>query len=407
MTRDTQLLQAAVIGLRIGLWSGNSRKMELAESFLQPWTTMIRRAGWFGRKYEIIVPQPEDEGQVLQEKWRKWVEMETHKRLVFFLFRHDAHMSITLSLNPNISYAELSLPLPHSAQLWQAKTAEAWKAAMLKLPHHQLPSVLDLLQNIDRYVESRDLFDVEIATYALLSATWGLVREYRQQMSITAASPNQWCNGTLLLSSRLTELKRLLECLRIGAPDTPSIRVFLETLSMHLHMSLEDVHLFAGVEGHEEAKRVFPSLREWVRTSSARQAVWHAGQITRYAKLIPGLATFNAVAVYHAALGFWSYGVMLAATDTASESKSAEAVVCLNGTDESAAQRFIALNRGRAAITVAKPEGGENIALLGNPGEVMQGLITLMRSSHKVRPPQSRPPLVENLLELMSGLKGV
>lgn len=81
--------------------------MELAESFLQPWATMIRRAGWFGRKYENIVPRPEDEGKELEDKWRRWVELETHKRLVFFLFRHDAHMSITLFLNPNISYAEL------------------------------------------------------------------------------------------------------------------------------------------------------------------------------------------------------------------------------------------------------------------------------------------------------------
>lgn len=44
LVRDLQLIQGAIIGLKIGLWSGNSRKMELAESFMQPWATMVRRA---------------------------------------------------------------------------------------------------------------------------------------------------------------------------------------------------------------------------------------------------------------------------------------------------------------------------------------------------------------------------
>ncbi|KAK4900453.1 hypothetical protein LTR28_001416, partial [Elasticomyces elasticus] len=42
-TRDLQLLQAYGLNLEIGLWSGNSRKIELAESFLQPLVTMLRR----------------------------------------------------------------------------------------------------------------------------------------------------------------------------------------------------------------------------------------------------------------------------------------------------------------------------------------------------------------------------
>jgi hypothetical protein len=44
LIRDVEILQAAYISLRIGFWSGNSRKMELAESFMQPWATMVRRA---------------------------------------------------------------------------------------------------------------------------------------------------------------------------------------------------------------------------------------------------------------------------------------------------------------------------------------------------------------------------
>lgn len=271
-----------------------------------------------------------------------------------------------------------------------------------------MPSVVDLLQNVDLLVQARDLFDSTIATRALLCAVWGLIWEYRQQSAITLSAPNQWHSGTLLLSSRLTELKRLLECLRMGSSDTPPISFMLEHLSMHLHMSLEEVHVFAGVEGHEEAKRVYPNLREWVKTPGARQAVWHAGQMVRNAREMPMLRDFNAVAVYQAALAFWCYGVISNSTVFGPETNreyfdgNADGIVLLNDSGNTAAQRFIALNRGKPAIAFGTGDSNTH-ALLSDPGAVMSALMELLKSTHKTR--ASRPPLVENLLELMRGLK--
>lgn len=198
----------------------------------------------------------------------------------------------------------------------------------------------------------------------------------------------------------------------MGAPDTPATNLYLELLSMHLHMSLEEVHLFAGVEGHEEAKRVYPSLREWVKTPGARQAVWHAGQLIRNAKEIPGLRDFAAVAVYQAGLAFWCYGVISNASASIGQGQSQglnqgmgdmqEPVVLLNEPGSTTAQRFIALNRGRPALASGNGEHRSN-ALLSDPGSVMVALMDLLKASHKSR--SSRPPLVENLLELMRGLK--
>lgn len=276
--------------------------------------------------------------------------------------------------------------------------------------------MIDLLQNFDLFVEHRDLFDSTVATQALLSAVWGLVWEYRQLSSITKVSPNQWNSGTLLLSSRLTELKRLLECIRMGSSDSFINNLFLELLSMHLHMSLEEVHLFAGVEGQEEAKRVYPNLREWVKTPGARQAMWHAGQLVRYAREVPVLRDFAAVAVYQAGLAFWTYGVISNATvgtwDTTpggggggggSDGRGADETVTLNELGTQAAQRFIALNRGKPAIVSGVGESRTQ-ALLSDPAAVMDALMDLLMANHKSR--QARPPLVANLLELMRGLKG-
>lgn len=59
--RDLQLHQAFMLHLEIGLWSGNSRKIEIAESFQQPLLTMIRRGGMLTRaSYPTVTLDPED-----------------------------------------------------------------------------------------------------------------------------------------------------------------------------------------------------------------------------------------------------------------------------------------------------------------------------------------------------------
>lgn len=81
MTRDLSLLQAMVLNLDVGLWSGNKRKMELAESHALMLITMCRRAGRFLRSsYVAIVPSEDDEGEALENKWRSWAHQESFKR---------------------------------------------------------------------------------------------------------------------------------------------------------------------------------------------------------------------------------------------------------------------------------------------------------------------------------------
>lgn len=72
--RDLQPLQTFLLQLKVGMWSGISRKMEIAESFLQPLMTMLRRGGRFRRlTWKDICPSPDDQGMALEEKWQSWV----------------------------------------------------------------------------------------------------------------------------------------------------------------------------------------------------------------------------------------------------------------------------------------------------------------------------------------------
>ena len=287
------------------------------------------------------------------------------------------------------------------------------------------PSVIDLLQDLDRFVPQTMDFDHSIATQVLTCAAWGLVRDYRQQCVVTRQVENQWTNGTLLLSSRVSELKRLLRCIHMGLDEKKQSNfdlLVLEILAMHLEMSLEQVHRFAGVEGPEEAKRVYPDLREWVKTASARQAISHAGAVLMLAERTSYLRDFAAVAVYQSALVLWSYGIVCNAAPSSGPQSvqsdehrqsigSADGLIILNRESTLAAQRFVTLNRGEAAILIphAAPTADGTLVpttdhvLISDPAAVMKVIMDILTRSY--RSPSARPPLVDNLLGLIDSLR--
>ncbi|KAK4565975.1 hypothetical protein LTR86_003824 [Recurvomyces mirabilis] len=408
LMRDLQIMQASLLQLKIGLWSGDSRKMELAEGFQQVLVTMARRGGFFRRgTYERIVPYAEDNGEVLQSKWRQWVRQESRKRFALHLFRHDLEASVSLLSSPLISYAELYLPLPESEMLWHSPSAETWKATYMRSQaprHERQPSLVDCLQDLD-ILAIKDIYvDQRQASMALLGAAWRMIWEYRQLDSSMKDYTSQWCNSNLLMASRHAELTKLLQCFRVSSVEDAKVTLILELLLMHLHMSLDDVHLFAGVEGEEEARRVYPSLVQWTRTNTARQALWHAGQVIRAARnLRQGLiCDFAAIAVYQASLAFWSYGIITRSTEPGAMLNNS-VTAWLDAPDDSGVQRWIINGKGSAAIRtwVGNPPS-EGYALVGGPDEVVSAAVQVMRRNHY----ETRsPPLIDNLINMMEGLR--
>lgn len=424
MISDVQCLQALVICLGIGLWSGNSRKMEIAESFLHPFITMIRRRGRFLRSfYDVVIPNSDDQGEQLEAKWEAWIEQERRKRLVVFYFLHSARQSITLSANPLISYAELALPLPAAAILWQAATAKQWKSAFLAMGNYseRVPSLIDLLRDVSLLGNPHVSFDTGLASQILLCGAWGLIWEYTQLSSINTGHVTQWSSSNLLLDSRLNELTKLLDCIGLSAPRMPMVSMILELLRMHLYVSLEEVHLFTGAQGHEEARRVYPLLQNWAKTGAARKAVAHASQIVAIARQIGQgcLRDFFAIALYQAGLTLWSFGVISNAASMASNhsemsmgnSRSSlgppqhcDVIAVLDGPETAAVQRFVNLNLAQGAISGSlNNQMPGSYVLLSDTGAIMGVLIDIFNMNHKVQ--QAVPPLVSNLTSLMDGLR--
>ncbi|KAF1834511.1 hypothetical protein BDW02DRAFT_579576 [Decorospora gaudefroyi] len=398
--RDLQHVRTFLLSLKVGMWSGISRKMEIAESFLQPLMTMLRRGGRFRwSTWKEIAPYPDELGQSLESKWIEWVHQESFLRLVHRAFELDRQSSMALLKPPLISYSEMQLPLPSPNNLWQAKSSATWKAAYLNTIHKNTkrPSAIEC------FLDLENLAQHEYASTAYLYMIWGPIWEYRQMFALTARSQPK-SNNSLILSSRYQELTKQLDDFRVSSPPmSKSVEITLELMLVHLNAPLDDIQLFAGIEGQEEACSAYPGLREWTKSVTARQALWHAGQILRTAEMLPRalVCNFNAVAVYHAGLILWGYGFIKRSIMTDwNETEPSQTAIILNGDDSLSARRFIAMDRGTPSIRSPRSQGHTE---LSDVCGVMDDLIHLLRTRHDLSEPS--PPLVGNLVQLMEGLR--
>ncbi|KAF2003494.1 hypothetical protein P154DRAFT_486746 [Amniculicola lignicola CBS 123094] len=400
--RDLQSIQTLLMLLEIGMWSGISRKMEISESFMQPLVTMLRRGGRFRRStWKEICPHPDDTGLTLDNKWKEWVAEESYVRLVYRAFEHDRQSSMALLKPPLISYAEMQLPLTQPEPLWEANTADMWKTLCLSDAKEkcQRPSPIDCLSDL----EFLSLHDMASSAYVYMA--WGMVWNFRQMSSLSSQSPLHRAN-TVLVSSRHQELTRSLEDFRVSSPilalgSGSTVEIVLELMLVHLNAPLEEIQLYAGIEGQDEARRVLPVLKRWIDTSSARQALWHSGQVLRAATKLPRglLRNFNAIAVYHAGLILWGYGLL---KSTPSSTNDSGQCVHMDGTDNITVRRFITLDRGFPALSAQDEK--QSPVLLMDTRAVMNSLVHLLRANHDAKDGSSAP-LVENLVHLMEGLR--
>jgi hypothetical protein len=299
---------------------------------------------------------------------------------------------------PLISYAEMRMPLPCTDALWQAPSATAWKVTYLSTTGATVkqPTLFDCMEDLEY------LNDDNGSSAAYLYMLWGMVWEYRQLQTVTC---RKHFADSLLLSSRQQELMKLCEDFKNSRHSSRGHELILvQTLLMHLNAPLDDVQMFAGIAGPEEAKHTYPSIRDWSLTPEARRAIWHASQILSISQgLPPGkLQNFYAMTNYQAALVLWIYGLLKRTSDENIDQDSSidmQAIV-LNDTQEQEMKRFVKLNRGQPAI---RDGSTETVIPLRDAAQVIGSVSRFLRSSHENT--GLCPPLVESLVQLMEVLR--
>jgi hypothetical protein len=328
---------------------------------------------------------------------------------------------MTTLVNPVISYSEITLPLPHPKDLWFAKSAKDWKQFYLsKIATQQEKelSLRDLIRNISTLSTNQTRIDFQFSALIYLHAIWVMIWEYRQLDTIHRSSgPNIPSPDSpyTTLESRNKELCHILRQFQQESSrwnKTSQETLVLNLLLMYLHVSLDDLQLFAGKDGEEQARKIYPRLLDWVDTQDARQAIWYAAQVLGAAKLFPRnhLKDFYAVAVLHASLALWTYGVV---TKAKRRSRSHEITmmdapketVFLDGPESLETQNFINLCKGNPTIRGPEDRSGMISATspVDEPRACMEIASNILRAASKVEADEV-PPIVDNMCNVIKQL---
>ncbi|KAL4976873.1 hypothetical protein BDW66DRAFT_166179 [Aspergillus desertorum] len=332
--RDLQYFQASMMWLDIGIFCGYKRKMQIAESHLQPLCTALRGAGAFDRSFFSHTQSVHmlSAGSV-EDAWLQWIQQESLKRLAYHLFEHDVEAAAAMNKPALTSYAEFTVPFPCARDLWLAPTAAAWKELLETKYSHAIYSDLslrDLLADPSILTDLPANVDTGVVNSALLHGLMSQVWVFRQQASLLDSRTDARAVTRLWLQSRQDELygtllSRKLQanqnnarslCTKTAREDIanapPVATLFSECAMMHLHVNLDSIQRFAGQFGEMEARREYPKLREWALTKEARTSIWHAGQVLRAARLVLPfqLRGFDNLAIYHATLVLWVFGLL-------------------------------------------------------------------------------------------------
>ncbi|KAF7891125.1 uncharacterized protein EAF02_001450 [Botrytis sinoallii] len=439
-TRKLQPLQAWMLSLELGLWSGFQRNMELAESFSQPLITMMRRGGILSAASDSqnLIPNQNDTGKSLEAKWQTWAQRESFKRLSLKLFQHDTRASLALQKPPLINFTELSFSVPASRELFLAESAADWKSVYLKKSHSSVvppPRLIDIMHNFCGLEDLDELWDVDLCYEAALNGFWGQIWAIGESTRFHGIDGNKDSVHRLWISTQQRELYREVENFRdriLGRAKLPSgLNITAELFLLALCVSPDELQRFAGKSGQEAASQSLKSLERWYTTESARRAIWHAGQIFHWASLMAPaqLRDFYTVAVYFASLTMWAYGHLSnsIARESNNETKktrdSPQPEVNLIGPESRETRSFISSGQG-TPILILPPRNStdinaiagmsetddfdlnnENIRL-SNPNEVLKMARDLYRSNFPILE-EPLPPLVENCSNLMRDLSCV
>ncbi|CAK7221478.1 hypothetical protein SBRCBS47491_004539 [Sporothrix bragantina] len=410
---------------------------------------IMRRAGWLRQDHYVsIQPADGDSAAEIQQKWHRWVQQESKKRLVYAVFMQDAQTSMMHLINPLMSFSEMNAILPEALELWMAPTACQWEAAYLRVAMESRTR-RSLADNAYRAFAGQTLHvrvqDSVVSDMALLHGIWAMVCEHRQvadmlQMRLRedAAGSDLGASALQASGTRLPQrdsVLRLLGSVRVhiessagpaaarAAATSSDVLFLLEYLSLALHTPLQFLQTFAGKDGVLEARRVNPVIQEWARTIEARQAVWHAGQVLRMAQQMPpaALGEWRAILIMQAGLSLWVYGIVHVARQRSATTGASAAggtpssslplgpeatlgnIVRIDGAFGPDVRRFISLGDGVPAIALsseAGPSSSSPARSILHVSAVMKIVISLLTSSATAD--WTVPPLVESICGLFS-----
>ncbi|KIW12778.1 hypothetical protein PV08_07965 [Exophiala spinifera] len=313
--QNMELLQAQILWIEAGLWSGVRCNMEVAESAANSIPTMIRRTGVYNLMSleNTWVPLPQDDDNTLKSKWAKWTQLESFRRCVIRAFINDIQASAAYARSPRFYSTEIMFGLPSAHDLWNAPDHLTWTTALLakRTGTEQFKLTLrDIFQDPSTLRSLSREYDRELCAFSALHCLWPQIVALQDSKSLHRGhrSNKRPSQNSLWLEAQRQDLYQRLADIR----DTSSVmgiltceaRVVCEIFMMALYVSFVDIEKLVGRFGLDESRLTTPNLRTWSDSDEPWHAMWHAGQVLKAAQdMKPSqLRGFYAVAVYQACI---------------------------------------------------------------------------------------------------------
>lgn len=222
LAREPMTIYAFLLVCHTGLWCGNNRSFELAETLRASVVNLCRRKG-FGNDFSrtVVLNQDTVAAKGLEARWRGWVSDESQKRLCWAVYMLDCQFPTLLNLPSTISRSELSaLECPCDEEFWQAQSARHWKRLLgpASVPPSislttaaspfMVPHIADVtnpggLQN-DRHDSQSELSPMKLnpwSQFIVLLVILSQLYEYSQEVALAG----KICGGDVSCDNRGTD----------------------------------------------------------------------------------------------------------------------------------------------------------------------------------------------------------
>jgi hypothetical protein len=203
--------------------------------------------------------------------------------------------------------------------------------------------------------------DMTCSALAFFAGFWSLVHDY-QQMNTVQPSIQSWSD--FVFNARYSELSATLEQFRTELADLdgvrPEVLILQEHTALHLNVSFYVLAKYAGIGTEEEARLAVPYAEKWFESPQSRAALWHAGQIFRTCRALrtSSLADIYVIALYHAAITLWVWGMLFRTQGTVVNTDSQRVV--LDADESPAVTRYL---KGLRALPGLTSTSGDFLSL--------------------------------------------
>ncbi|KAH6975708.1 hypothetical protein EDB80DRAFT_740511 [Ilyonectria destructans] len=310
-----QSLQAFLLNILFSWYIGELDLLSKACLVLPSLIMCIREAGYF--RVEGVVAQDEKSAS----HTHRWLVREQKKRLALAVFRLDCYLNLLRDHPPSVRLPELCLNYPCSEAAWNAATPETWKLALAQEPVGRMDQTIGLtcIHALSEATRPSLTFllpeDFEAGMCAMQSRLWEEA-QHKHESTLCSVSPlsdtitsgiGYGLSWQVQLEIWRATMDHLSEQNRgHSAESTETWNRF--TAMMQYHMSFlrmyADLKLIKrlidslGTDGYNPSliRRFETQIQQWAKSTSAKQALWHAAQILElFNQNAPGIQALDSL----------------------------------------------------------------------------------------------------------------